>query len=90
MFFKKYLSLMVFTMLSIGLVNTAPTCRTEKSCVNNPKCQCYCSVKCGFRDKVEEDSPVWVENDPNGKYCYCKEWDLNHYEDCTKDHRLEE
>jgi anaerobic selenocysteine-containing dehydrogenase len=55
------------------------TCQTKESCLNDPSCQCYCSVKCGFRKKEENDKPVYIENDPNGKYCYCKQWDADNY-----------
>lgn len=57
----------------------APICDSEEDCINNDDCQCYCSVKCGFRDKTEDDRPVYIENDPNGKNCYCKEWDHKNY-----------
>lgn len=55
-------------------------CTSEKNCTNmKNNCQCYCSVKCGFRDKTSDDRPVYVQDDPNGKYCYCKQWDLDNY-----------
>lgn len=56
-------------------------CKTREACVNNSKCQCWCSQKCGFRKKEASDNPLYVENDPNGKFCYCKQWDLDLYED---------
>jgi hypothetical protein len=60
-------------------------CKLESSCVNDKSCQCWCSVECGWRDKTPADNPIWIENDPNGKHCYCKQWDLDHYEDnCIK------
>ena len=61
-------------------------CNTHKACINDESCQCYCSKECGMRDKKDDDRPVWVENDPNGKYCYCKQWDLDNYEmrDCPQ------
>lgn len=54
-------------------------CTTEKNCIKNQNCQCYCSEKGSFRDKVADDKPAYVENDPNGVYCYCKQWDLDKY-----------
>lgn len=57
----------------------AKICTTEQSCVNDTNCQCYCSVGCGFRDKNKNDRPIYVENDPNGKHCYCKPWDYENY-----------
>jgi len=54
-------------------------CTTQESCLNNPQCQCYCAEKGGFRDKVANDKPVYIEDDPSGVHCYCKEWDLKAY-----------
>lgn len=54
-------------------------CATEQSCLENKQCQCYCSGIADFRDKVKEDRPVYIENDPNGVHCYCKPWDLEKY-----------
>lgn len=56
------------------------SCKSKESCINDQKCQCWCSVKCGYRDKTAADHPVYVENDPNGKHCYCKQWDLDMYQ----------
>lgn len=55
-----------------------PRCKTQISCKNNPKCQCYCSVKCGPRDKKPTDQPIWVEKDELGHHCYCadRDWKL--------------
>lgn len=58
-------------------------CRTEESCLNDQNCQCYCSVKCGFREKRPDDAPVFLENDPYGNYCYCKAWDRDNVEHCS-------
>jgi hypothetical protein len=56
------------------------SCRTKASCkdLNNP-CQCYCSAKGGFRDKQDDDKPIYVANDENKIYCYCKQWDRDKY-----------
>jgi hypothetical protein len=52
----------------------------KKNCKDlRNSCQCYCSKKCGPRDKKPDDKPVYVENDPAGNYCYCKQWDLDNY-----------
>lgn len=60
--------------------NNTTSCRDEESCINDDNCQCYCSVKCGFRKKdMKSDRPVYIKNDPNGKYCYCKQWDADYY-----------
>ncbi len=68
-----------------------PSCKTQESCQTDPNCQCWCSVKCGFRKKKADDHPVYVENDPNGKFCYCKQWDADHYEEnCVEGKKVEE
>lgn len=86
---KKYLFLLAcgvaFCGVAVGFIRkknkaAAVACNDKKSCVGNKDCQCYCSKKCGFRDKTDDDREVYVENDPNGKYCYCKQWDLDNYE----------
>lgn len=60
-----------------------PRCNDQISCKNNPKCQCYCSVKCGPRDKVPgKDQPIWVENDELGHHCYCRDRDWNLRNQC--------
>ena len=61
------------------------SCGTREACMNDPNCRCWCSVKCGYRAKTAKDYPVYVEGDSNGKFCYCKQWDLDFYEDnCIK------
>lgn len=54
---------------------------TRKQCCEDPNStkQCYCSQICGWRDRVPADEPVFVENDPNGKGCYCKPWDRDNF-----------
>lgn len=58
----------------------APICKTEQTCksLDNP-CQCYCSAKGGFRDKQDDDKPVYVKNDKHNIHCYCKEWDRKNF-----------
>ena len=63
-----------------GIANPKP-CSSEESCLKDPNCECWCSQKCGFRKKEKGDHPVYIKNDPNGKYCYCKQWDVDHYEE---------
>jgi len=60
-------------------------CSTQSSCENDPKCECWCSQKCGFRKKEKTDHPVYVENDRNGKHCYCKQWDIDKFEENCKE-----
>ncbi len=57
-------------------------CTDQISCKNNPKCQCYCSVKCGPRDKKSTDNPIWVEKDNLGHHCYCADRDWNLRNQC--------
>lgn len=62
-------------------MNTAPTCKSRESCLNDPNCRCWCSQICAYRKKTAADDPVYIADDPNGKFCYCKQWDVDHYED---------
>gem|GEM_PF-1948739 len=66
--------------------------KNKKSCLEDKNCLCYCSRKCGPREKQSDDAPVYVENDPNGKYCYCKPWDRDKFEEqmCAKREEKEE
>ncbi len=57
-------------------------CPSEYNCKVTKSCQCWCSHKCGPRDKVADDKPVFLMSDPNGNYCYCNEWDLLNYDRC--------
>ncbi|MGB8467759.1 MAG: hypothetical protein WCE21_02045 [Candidatus Babeliales bacterium] len=68
-----------------------PPCANEATCKDlGASCQCYCARVCGFRNKKlsgpDKDNPIYVPNDPNGKYCYCKQWDLDNYNSrhCTE------
>lgn len=81
---KYYLVVGVLLMVSHGIYakryqNNQQRCATKKDCIYNKKCQCYCSEKGGFREKVANDKPVYVKDDPNRVYCYCKQWDLDSY-----------
>ena len=83
---KKNICLLVALALLSGCSGSDPAqCQTKDACMTDRSCQCWCSVKCGFRNKEASDHPVYIANDPNGKYCYCKQWDADHYEDnCVK------
>ncbi len=53
----------------------------EKKCKNlQDPCKCYCAYKPGPRDKVADDCPIYIENDPDGIYCYCKQRDIDKHE----------
>ena len=78
--------LFLLTLLSLNaFANDAemkgPPCTTKEACLNDPNCYCWCSQKCGWRKKTAEDHPVYIENDPYGKFCYCKQWDFDYYKD---------
>lgn len=49
-------------------------CQDRKSCT-----KCYCAFKCGPRDKKPDDTLIYIENDPNGIFCYCKQRDIDYY-----------
>ena len=59
-----------------------PRCTDQVSCKNDPKCQCYCSIKCGPRDKKSTDKPIWVDKDDLGHHCYCADRDWNLRNQC--------
>ena len=59
----------------------SPPCATKEACLNDPNCLCWCSQICNWRKKTPDDHPVYIENDPYGKFCYCKQWDFDHYKD---------
>lgn len=56
-------------------------CITREPCVSDPNCMCWCSQICEYRKKTSEDNPKFVDNDPNGKFCYCKQWDYDNFKD---------
>lgn len=80
---------MIVSLLMMSLLgscaNTSNRCGTKEACREDAKCKCWCSQGCGFRSKLPEDHPKYIENDPNGKFCYCKQWDVDYYQDnCIK------
>lgn len=75
-----------FFLLAVALLGACSggggsQCQTREACMNDANCKCWCSVQCGYRKKTDNDSPVFIPNDRNGKFCYCKQWDLDYYED---------
>lgn len=62
-------------------------CGTKDACMNDSNCLCWCSQICKYRKKTAADKPIYVDDDSNGKFCYCKEWDLDHYEDNCINHK---
>ncbi len=70
-----------------GNNSSGTSCKTEKNCLEKENCNCYCSQKCGYRKKMENDHPVYVEKDANKKFCYCKQWDLDNYQSNCIEHK---
>jgi|SRR5579872_6694986 len=56
-------------------------CGDEQTCLNDSNCFCWCSQICNPRKKTALDKPIYIADDLNGKFCYCKQWDFDHYED---------
>ena len=75
---------LLFILIAFPISNTmldAKVCHDKESCLTDPSCQCYCSVKCGYRDKKPGiDKPVYIKEGINGVHCFCKEADLKEYE----------
>lgn len=62
-------------------------CPNKEKCTIINECKCWCSHKCGPREKVKDDKPVFFMSDPYGNYCYCNEWDVKNIDRCqVKDH----
>jgi hypothetical protein len=80
---KTLLFLLLFASINIFGNQEAKKqpCVSKEACLNDPNCLCWCSQICNWRKKTPEDHPVYIENDPYGKFCYCKQWDFDHYED---------
>lgn len=93
MFYKYYLPFILLSTFSASPINSgsdSSICPTKGQCsdLTNP-CKCYCSHECDPRDKKpEEDSPVFVADDPDGKYCYCKQWDLDNFYLCKSKEKV--
>jgi len=80
---KRYLWFIV-ALMCVGTYvdakrNKRKPCHTKKDCYKKSTCKCYCAEKGDFRKKTDNDEPVYVTDDPNGIYCYCKQWDLDNY-----------
>lgn len=83
MLIKKNIFLLLATCILAGCgggSNSSPNCTTRDACINDQNCKCWCSVQCGWRKKTANDSPIYIENDPNGKYCYCAQRDIDLYD----------
>lgn len=78
---KWILLLLVLTAMLSSCGEKKVPCTGKEQCLNDPDCCCWCSQICNWRKKTADDHPVYIEDDPNGKHCYCKQWDYDHYED---------
>lgn len=90
----------LLALLSVGFLAYADApykkandeiCPTKENCSITNECKCWCSHKCGPRDKIttgdNPDKPVFLMSDPNGNYCYCNQWDIDNYNRCkVKEH----
>jgi len=86
MFSKNNLVFLAIALIFSNLLNGTVkkkfkrVCTSQKRCVDiNNRCLCYCSGIGALRRKKNDDKPIYVENDPNEVYCYCKQWDLDNY-----------
>jgi hypothetical protein len=84
----KYMMLALITIGAVSLeVQSKENPRLVGQCGKNKRncqdlnnsCKCYCAWECDVRDKKPDDKPVYVENDPAGIYCYCKQRDLDNF-----------
>ena len=86
----KILYVLLFAGMLTGCKDSS-SCNDRQSCLNDQKCKCWCSQECGYRDKKTTDMPVYMENDSNGKYCYCNQWDYDHYNgNCIRGEKVPE
>lgn len=77
-----YIFLVVAALSSCGSSSKERyRCDSKEACLSDPDCLCWCSQICNWRKKTAQDHPVYIKNDPNGKFCYCKQWDFDHYND---------
>ena len=82
MVLRNYLLALLGLVLIGSSCLIAKNCKNKQNCLNNKSCKCYCSRVCHFRKKEADDKPVFVENDPRGFGCYCKQWDLDNVDKC--------
>lgn len=76
------LALLPMLMVADATVK-GPICADETTCADlDSNCQCYCSRKCGYREKEVDDAPIYIKNDPTGIKCWCKQWDKDNYKRC--------
>lgn len=84
---KKYLAIILVGLAALPVLDarrkkskvTLEECGNNRQRCQDPHnaCQCYCAFKPGPRDKKADDTLIFVENDPEGHYCYCKQRDID-------------
>jgi len=82
-----FLTLMILSSCGNTGDKNLGNCQGKSACLNDPNCLCWCSVKCGYRKKNDTDHPIYIKKDRNGKFCYCKKWDHEHYKDNCELHK---
>jgi hypothetical protein len=78
-YFISCIAIIIFAFNLQAQENSQEKCETRNDCKESPGCQCYCSEKGGFRNKVLKDKPIFLKKDKNNVHCYCKKWDLKKY-----------
>jgi hypothetical protein len=60
-----------------------PLCNSDASCADKKNnCTCWCSVKCGPRDKKADDTPKTLQVAPDKSICFCAERDIKLAHQC--------
>lgn len=91
MILKSLCCLSMLTVLMVGCDSPRRHCGTRETCLKDPKCLCWCSQGCGYRKKTNADNPIYIEDDSNGKHCYCKQWDLDYYDaNCIQKQKIQQ
>lgn len=86
---QKLLLILCIVVRDLSAQPSERHCVSKEECLDkNGKCRCYSAEQCGWREKREGEEPVFVPQDPRGKYCYCSQKDLDHYyiKQCSKPH----
>lgn len=83
--FRLLLFISIFANFSIQVYGYE--CQFQKDCLDktNAQCRCFSVQKCNLKIKERDDNPVWVQDDPKGIRCWCKQSDRDRYVDsCVK------
>jgi hypothetical protein len=77
-----YVLCFLLSGFAIAANTSKPVFKTAQDCANSTRC--YCSEDGDYRNRKATDKPIYVANDPYGKYCYCTQWDLDHAPKATQ------